>query len=257
MAPLSCRVRRDGPLICVSVDGRMTMAAVPSLRTMLLKCLADSPSAVIVDLSGATVVELTALSVFPAVRRHAADWPPTPMLLCGLDRFAVPPQSRRLWIGELPVYDDLRSAKAAAARPDLLTRRVQSRLPDSAQAPARAREVLGTACRTWHVEHLLPVAEVIVSELASNAICHTSGGGQVVIVRGDRYLHVVVRDTDRRLPALVDDDEWDAAGEGGRGLRLVRALAASWGAKQVPDGKVVWATIPLRPAAARARSHRG
>jgi hypothetical protein len=250
VAPLSCRVRRDGPVILVAVDGRLSMATVPPLRVTLLKCLAESPAAVIVDLSQAVIDELPALSVFPAVRHHVADWPSVPLLLCGLDRHVVPPDSRRLWVSDLAVFENVAAAKTAATRPDLLDRRVHAWLPGTVEAPARARELLGTACRAWDLEHLLPAAEVIVSELASNAICHTSGLGRLVIIRGDRYLHLVVRDNSTQLPVLPDDD-WDMAGEGGRGLRLVRALAASWGAQPMGDGKAVWATLALQPAPRR------
>jgi anti-anti-sigma regulatory factor len=254
MAQVTCRVRRTDALICVVIGGRLDLASVASLRATLLKCLADSPAAVIVDLSRAEIVELSALSVFPAVRQHAAAWPLVPLLLSGLDRDVVPPQSRRLWVGDLPVYDDLRAAKDAASRPDLLLRRVHAWLPATADAPAQARELLSMACAAWDLEHLLPAGEVIVSELASNAICHTSGGARLTIVRGDRYLHLVVRDRDRRLPVLAED--WDAASAHGRGLRMIQALASSWGAKPTADGKTVWATLALQPVASAGRSHR-
>jgi anti-sigma regulatory factor (Ser/Thr protein kinase) len=253
MAPLNCRVRREGAVICVVVTGRLGMASVGALRTTLIKCLADAPAAVIVDLSNADVVELTALSVFPAVRHHVATWPSVPLLLCGVDRSLLPPQSRRLWLNDIPVFDNLRAAKDAAIRPDLLQRRVDAWLPATADAPAQARSLLITACRAWDLEHLLPAAEVIVSELVSNAISHARGAARLAVLRGDRYLHLVVRDKDRRMPAIIAEDDWDSTGEGGRGLRLVKALAASWGAQPMADGKAVWATIALQPARQRAR----
>jgi hypothetical protein len=254
MASVTCRVRRTEALICVVVGGRLDIPAVPSLRATLLKCLADSPAAVIVDLSRAEIVELTALSVFPTVRHHAAEWPLVPLLLSGLDRFAVPPQSRRLWVGDLPVFDDLRAAKAAATRPALFLRRMNAWLPATIDAPAQARDLLGTACRAWDLEYLMPAGEVIVSELASNAICHTSGSARLTLVRGDQYLHMVVRDRDRRLPVLAEN--WDAASDHGRGLRLIQGLAAGWGAQATSDGKAVWATLALQPVASAGTPRR-
>ncbi len=245
MAALSCRVRSQGSVVLVEADGRLDMASVPSMRITLLKCLADSPSAVIVDLSHVLVRELLALAVFPSVRRQTADWPPVPLLVCCLDPRTVPPRHRRRWLGETTVFDNLAEAEAAATRPDLLDRRVHAWLPLSIEAPVRARELVAIACRAWGIEHLLPAAEVIVSELAANAICHASGIPRLVIVRGDRYLHLVMRDGSRRMPVMVDDEAFDVAAEHGRGLRLVRDLAASWGAQAGGDGKAVWATLPL------------
>jgi hypothetical protein len=37
--------------------------------------------------------------------------------------------------------------------------------------------------------------------------------------------------------------------EGGRGLLVVEALSASWGYVRTVDGKVVWATVRVRPQA--------
>jgi anti-anti-sigma regulatory factor len=249
VAPLSCRVDRDGSLTYVAVDGDLNMASVPPLHATLLKTLAECPTAVIVDMSGVVVRDLLALSVFPAVRVHTAEWPSVPLLICCLDPDLVSPRGRRRWLSDLPVFDSVAAARAAATRPDLLDRRMRAGLPHTGQAPAQARELLAIACRDWGLEHLIPAGQVIVSELSANAVCHTDGAARLVIIRGDRYLHLVVRDGSRRLPVMADDDSWDTAGEHGRGLRLVGALATSWGAQAVGDGKAVWATLPLRTRA--------
>jgi len=60
------------------------------------------------------------------------------------------------------------------------------------------------------------------------------------------YLHIAVRDQGRgevRLVGVLDD-----SAEHGRGLLLVDALAASWGAHVPQCGKVVWATLRVRAA---------
>jgi anti-anti-sigma regulatory factor len=244
MTPLSCRVRKLGAATCVTVSGSMAMASVAALRTVLLKCLAECPTAVIVDLSQVTVQETLALSVFPAVRQHAADWPAVPLLLCGL-RPMPHPAIRRVWLFDVPVYHTVDEALMAASQPEMLTRRVQARLAHNVDAPARAREVVAAACHGWGLDELVPTAQLIASELSSNAVCHTDGSAKLVLIRGERYLHVVVRDGDPRLPVMAQDGEFDAAGDRGRGLRLIGALAARWGALAVGEGKAVWATLPL------------
>jgi hypothetical protein len=45
-------------------------------------------------------------------------------------------------------------------------------------------------------------------------------------------------------PALRRPGPYDG---GGHGLPLVDALSAGWGTRMTLDGKVVWATLRLRP----------
>jgi hypothetical protein len=59
---------------------------------------------------------------------------------------------------------------------------------------------------------------------------------------------VEVFDASPVMPRVVATSEWD---EAGRGLRLVEALASSWGATPVvadgkQTGKRVWARVPVR-----------
>jgi len=61
-------------------------------------------------------------------------------------------------------------------------------------------------------------------------------------------LHIAVRDTgpgEARIADIVDESS-----PSGRGLLLVDALATAWGSFVPNAGKVVWATIRVRPRAA-------
>ncbi|MFE6776215.1 ATP-binding protein [Streptomyces sp. NPDC057702] len=89
------------------------------------------------------------------------------------------------------------------------------------------------------------VAELLTSELTTNALVHTDSGA-VVRVRlprgahgqvGDR-LRVEVRDFADRLPR--PRREAPHAGTSGRGLLLVEAMADTWGVREHAVGKVVW-----------------
>lgn len=90
-----------------------------------------------------------------------------------------------------------------------------------------------------------PDAELLLSELASNAIRHARTSFEVeVVVTGD-LLRVGVSDTspdDLTLRAT----EADAAS--GRGLQIVGALAGRWGVRRTPAGKQVYFEQPVRPA---------
>ncbi|WP_411133910.1 ATP-binding protein [Streptomyces sp. C10] len=95
---------------------------------------------------------------------------------------------------------------------------------------------------------------LIVSELATNAVVHTSGRSPdfTVELRLDRDEQLRIGITDshprrpRRLPAAVQQDN-------GRGLVIIRYLAAEAGGRLsvVPTesgGKTVWITVPWRAA---------
>src|SRR3569623_965085 len=69
-------------LLVARLSGTLGLSAAVLVRTHLLKCLAEQPSALLVDLAGRTISNELALSVFHAVVRQAVRWPGTPVLLC-------------------------------------------------------------------------------------------------------------------------------------------------------------------------------
>jgi len=84
--------------------------------------------------------------------------------------------------------------------------------------------------------------EVVVTELATNALCHGAGSRTVIISASRYHLHIAVRDESVEVPHVrtAGDDEH------GRGLRIVEALSSAWGSTPTRDGKVVWATVRPR-----------
>ncbi|MFC4046972.1 ATP-binding protein [Dactylosporangium siamense] len=92
--------------------------------------------------------------------------------------------------------------------------------------------------------HLLDDAELLLGELAANALQHAGGVDRVAVCCTSRVLHIVVHD-----PAPVRP--WrppaaDAASERGRGTVLFGKLAVDWGVSTGPDdGKDVWLDVPL------------
>ncbi|MER5932977.1 ATP-binding protein [Streptomyces sp. NPDC002054] len=96
------------------------------------------------------------------------------------------------------------------------------------------REMLRHRCRTDTAE----VAELLATELVTNALVHTDQGADVSLRLADSRLRVEVRDGTARRPRpyvpIADD------GTHGRGLMLVQALADAWGVDPADGGKVVW-----------------
>nr|WP_149179775.1 ATP-binding protein [Streptomyces sp. TRM49041] len=90
-------------------------------------------------------------------------------------------------------------------------------------------------------------AELLTSELVTNALIHTEHGAVVTAALGLTALRVEVRDFVTELPdpyVPVTDD-----GTHGRGLLLVQALADAWGVQAQSVGKVVWFELSdVKPA---------
>ncbi|MFF7181193.1 ATP-binding protein [Streptomyces sp. NPDC008121] len=100
------------------------------------------------------------------------------------------------------------------------------------------RHALRAMLRAWGGPGACDVAELLTSELVTNALIHTEHGAVVTATIVPESLRVEVRDF---VPGLAASHA-PAAEEGthGRGLVLVDALADSWGVEEQGAGKVVW-----------------
>nr|WP_257003715.1 SpoIIE family protein phosphatase [Streptomyces sp. SA15] len=110
--------------------------------------------------------------------------------------------------------------------------------------PARVSEVRAGAMRQlsdWGLDEAAFAAELMLSELVTNAIRHGAGPIRVRLLH-ERTLICEVSDTSNTAPHLRRAATTD---EGGRGLFLVAQLARSWGTRYTPEGKVIWAECGL------------
>jgi anti-sigma regulatory factor (Ser/Thr protein kinase) len=87
-------------------------------------------------------------------------------------------------------------------------------------------------------------ALVVVSELLSNAVRHSTEPISLRLTWNGRSLRIEVSDADPRVERVTKPPPSPDI-EHGRGLALTDHLAASWGAHELRDGrgKTVWATI--------------
>ncbi|MGW1911537.1 SpoIIE family protein phosphatase [Streptomyces sp. NPDC002076] len=110
--------------------------------------------------------------------------------------------------------------------------------------PSLVSEVRAWALRQladWGLEEASFAAELVLSELVTNAIRHGSGPIRVRLLR-DRTLICEVSDTSNTAPHLRRAATTD---EGGRGLFLVAQVAQSWGTRYIRQGKAIWAEWEL------------
>lgn len=120
------------------------------------------------------------------------------------------------------------------------------------KAPRDARRfVTDTLRRKGHDAGLINDAQLVVSELATNAVIHACSAFSVGVRSSHRAARLSVRDASRRRPVIPD--RASETGRGGRGLRLVAALAADWGVEAATTGKTVWAELEPRASHAPVR----
>jgi anti-sigma regulatory factor (Ser/Thr protein kinase) len=94
----------------------------------------------------------------------------------------------------------------------------------------------------WNLARLADDGELILSEFVTNSVRHASGLAVHVWLLSDRNrLVIMVSDTGHGMPVRAKTE--DTAALAGRGLVIVGALAADWGAYRTPKGKVVWALL--------------
>ncbi|WP_029391206.1 ATP-binding protein [Streptomyces xiaopingdaonensis] len=123
--------------------------------------------------------------------------------------------------------------------------RYSETLPRQPESAATARRLLHAACAVWGLNDLAEDGALIVSELVANAVQHARRESIRVVIdhRDAARVRVGVADLSRARPV---EHEADGSEEGGRGLRLVAALAADWGTDERRWGKIVWADLEGR-----------
>ncbi|WTW99613.1 SpoIIE family protein phosphatase [Streptomycetaceae bacterium NBC_01309] len=112
------------------------------------------------------------------------------------------------------------------------------------EAVAPLRAACARQLSVWGLDDFAYPTELILSELATNAIRY---GSQPIRVRllHDRSLTCEVSDGSSTSPHLRRAATTD---EGGRGLFLVAQFAERWGTRYTSRGKVIWAEQPLHRA---------
>jgi anti-sigma regulatory factor (Ser/Thr protein kinase) len=114
---------------------------------------------------------------------------------------------------------------------------VEVTLPSSPTSARAARRFVVDALTRLELETLADVAELLVSELVTNALLHAGSEVRVRVLPNGERLRVEVLDTSD-TPVIPRDFGPDATT--GRGLGLVEHLAARWGCRPTSSGKAVW-----------------
>jgi hypothetical protein len=119
--------------------------------------------------------------------------------------------------------------------------------PASRQAPAQARRFVAEQLAEVLAPHdaltgTVAVAELVASELVSNAVKAGTGALTVRLAVHHRWFQLGVGDDAGGAPRLAEPGPHDP---GGRGLQIVQRLTTQWGSYPASAGKFVWCRLEV------------
>jgi anti-sigma regulatory factor (Ser/Thr protein kinase) len=105
-----------------------------------------------------------------------------------------------------------------------------------------ARRLVVATTVGWGVASLAADAELVVSELVTNALVHAPGAEsyELSILRRPGGIRLELADGSSIGPMIR---ELEDARPGGRGLRIVQTIGVSWGHDEHANGKRVWVDL--------------
>jgi signal transduction histidine kinase len=114
-------------------------------------------------------------------------------------------------------------------------------------SPAEARNFCTRSLAEVLDEHdgagrVIADAEMIVSELLTNAVKAKCSSTEVRLSTSDHVVRIEVHDDAHGMPEVRHPDITEATG---RGLLIVSTLSTDWGVEPSGDGKSVWAELTL------------
>ena len=125
-------------------------------------------------------------------------------------------------------------------------------LPCDPGSISLSRDFVGIHLPEHGLESMVADAQLVVSELATNAVVHARTPFVVVLSRLERSVTLAVSDESNEVPTEVTPGACAWGQETGRGLWLVDQLSQDWGVTALECGnKAVWASfeLPLIPGA--------
>jgi anti-anti-sigma regulatory factor len=247
---LSFKVEWERATAILRVAGTLDAFTAHDLRAALLSRVAEQPPALVIDAADLRLGDEVGLTVLAGVAQEARRWPGTRFSLAGAPEL-VDAAGRMGLSLHLAVCPDRESAVAALAHLPIPPR-VTSKIAPDRDAPGRARAAVVAFCADQGVGGDGDAAQLVASELVTNAVVHAGTEIDLTLRLLTPYLHIAVRDRGTGQPRIAGVVGESA--ESGRGLLLVDALASSWGTLFPDVGKIVWAQVRVRPTGI-AREH--
>ncbi len=243
---LSFEVEHTYPVAVVRPRGGLDAYTAADLRAALLECLAEQPAGLVLDASDLSVVDDVGVTVLATVAQQSQRWPGTRFTVASASAELAGAVNRLGVARYVTICPDRAAAVLELGRWPVPPWRRQ-RIPPDRNAPGLARLAVQEFCEAQGVRGDTNAAQLIASELVTNAVVHAGTHVDLTLRLLPPLLHIAVRDGgdgQARMAEIVDESS-----ESGRGLLLVDALATAWGSFVPHVGKIVWATVPVRVTA--------
>jgi anti-sigma regulatory factor (Ser/Thr protein kinase) len=235
----------SGEATIVTPVGVLSVATAPQLRDALLKCIADQPTAVIVDLALLHVQNAYALSVFGVVARRTSDWSGVPLILVTGQLMHGRLNLRTKTLARFVLIAPTIEAALASIRRPPMRRVTTLSLASEPAAVGCARSHVTLTCDRWACAEVTEDAVAVADELVGNAVRHGIAALTLRLELRRGLLTVAVTDDNPQPPVerrerVRPDDPPDH----GLGMVIVAKLAKGWGSTTTTTGgKTVWAVL--------------
>ncbi|MEV7860708.1 ATP-binding protein [Streptomyces hirsutus] len=124
-------------------------------------------------------------------------------------------------------------------------------IPNDPRAVTISRRTLRLILTMHGLIRLVDVAELLATELITNAVTHTKGPAALRVRWSAGVLRIGAWDADPEPPDAPAELNGSIIDEGGRGLALVRACSDLWGWQPLSRfgnrGKYVWCELAGQP----------
>jgi anti-anti-sigma factor len=229
--------------VVIRPRGALDAYTAPDLRAALLRCLASQPASLVLDASELSVTDDVGLTVLASVAQQSERWPGTRFAVIGAS-VDVATSIERMGITRYMKICPDRDTAFRELRQSPVPPLTRHRIAPDRNAPSVARAAVQDFCRAHGVGGDGDAAQLVASELVTNAVVHAGTTIDLTLRLVPPLLHIAVGDGGEgqaRIATIVDESS-----ESGRGLLLVDALASAWGTFVPDNGKIVWATVPVR-----------
>lgn len=119
-------------------------------------------------------------------------------------------------------------------------------LPGATSSVPTARRFAESIISSWGHPDVAWTAAQVVSELATNVAIHARTAFRITVSADTERVRIEVTDSS---PAQVQPRAYSSTSTTGRGLRMVAALAETWGVERNGPEKTVWVHLTLATGA--------
>jgi hypothetical protein len=233
-------ISAPGPSGCLlTADGVLDSTTYAQLRDVIIKSALDEPFSVIIDVTGLTVRDESALAIFVAAQWQVAEWPAVPIALVCAHARGQHALRRNGVARYVPVYPTLHAAVTGLSADGLrrYRRRARATLLATKSSSRLCRELTEQWLTAWSRSDFRFAVSIVATELVEDALGDTDSELTLRLETDGSTVTVAVQHTS--TAPMRRESISDAIS----GLDLVAAASRVCGSYTTAAGTTVWAAI--------------